>query len=480
MTVSSTTPMSSPTSSSSTSSSSSSTTQTNEVTINGVKIKIASTKKTITNVEAALYPKSNRNNMSPEKLNDLFEKAVSKTQTKYDILNLKIADPDKLEETYDLEMAISRTKAHHIKYDMNDVFTIVKPNADPTKFEFVNLYDNYALLTEREVADSNEWYATMTEGDDNAWFLQNLKLTHEHLSNNVEDSLVTKINETYYTYPVEKRGGPLFFKLMMDLLQNNSQEAAAYLVNVVINLKITDFDGENVDKVISLIRGAINRLENLRTKSGKTAIPDDFTDSIIKVFKTSSVPAFNALFEHFSIAVQLSSFGGSTTTSVAVKDILRFAELQYRKLSSTNEWTGVKTKANQSVFHAPVNKKAEVTCFNCGGKHSLKECTKPRDDAKIKANRKLFWNNKVGNKGNNNKNDTSTKKQGPQSASTTTKSKNAKIVAGVSLMVKIITIIIVTSVGSLWMLQLQHLLLQLFRRTILYPSHMWPHIHHPP
>jgi hypothetical protein len=42
---------------------------------------------------------------------------------------------------------------------------------------------------------------------------------------------------------MEERGGPLFFKLLMDLLQNNSTEAAEYLVNVVKNLKITNFDG---------------------------------------------------------------------------------------------------------------------------------------------------------------------------------------------------------------------------------------------
>ena len=382
------------------------TTMPSELFINGVKVTLAATKKVVTSVTTALYTKAQRNTLSAEKLNDLFDKAVNKTQVKYDILNLKIADPDKLEDTYDLEMAISRTQAHHMKYDMHDVFTVVKPHADITKYEFVNLYDNYAQLTEQEVADSNEWYATMTDGVENISFVQNLKLTHEHLTNNVEDNLVTKINETYYSYPVEKRGGPLFFKIMMDLLQNNSQEAAAYLVNVVVNLKITDFSGENVEKVVSLIRGAINRLENLRTKTGKSAIPEDFAESILKVFKTSSVPAFNALFEHYRIAVQLSMFGTSTTTVVSVKEILRFAELQYRKLSSTNEWTGVRTKANQSIFVAPINvnnsSKKDIICFNCGGKHYINDCPKPKDENKIKANRKLFWNNKQSNKGKSN------------------------------------------------------------------------------
>jgi hypothetical protein len=37
-------------------------------------------------------------------------------------MDLKIADPDKLEETYDLEMIIVCTRAHHIKYDVKISF----------------------------------------------------------------------------------------------------------------------------------------------------------------------------------------------------------------------------------------------------------------------------------------------------------------------------------------------------------------------
>ena len=150
--------------------------------------------------------------MPAEKLNELFERAVAKSQVKYELLNLQIDDPDKLKDTYDLEMAISRMQSHHLKYDMHDVFTVVKPDVDPSKFKFVNLYEDYAQVSAEEVAASNEWYA-MTEDPENKWFLQNFKLTREHLANNSEDSLVTKVNKTYYTYPVECRGGPLFFKI---------------------------------------------------------------------------------------------------------------------------------------------------------------------------------------------------------------------------------------------------------------------------
>ena len=89
------------------------------VTINGVKVKVALVKKHVTSENNVLYPKDNRDLMSPEKLNELFERAISKSlPTIYTAMDLKLDDPDKLAETYDLEMIIARTCTHHVKYDM--------------------------------------------------------------------------------------------------------------------------------------------------------------------------------------------------------------------------------------------------------------------------------------------------------------------------------------------------------------------------
>lgn len=40
-------------------------------------------------------------------------------------------------------------------------------------------------------------------------------------------------------------------------------------------------------------------------------------------------------------------------------------------------------------------KTAQNACFNCDGDHSIRDCTKPRDFAKIKHNRAKFTNNKL-------------------------------------------------------------------------------------
>ena len=99
---------------------------------------------------------------------------------------------------------------------------------------------------------------------------------------------------------------------MIDILQNNSEEAMAYLINKVKGLKLTNFDGEDVTKVVSLMRGAMSRLGNINTKSGKSTLPDDFAETLLEVFKTSSVAEFNALSMHFSIQTQLANFLNSS------------------------------------------------------------------------------------------------------------------------------------------------------------------------
>jgi uncharacterized protein YaaW (UPF0174 family) len=252
---------------------------------------------------------------------------------------MKIKDPAKLRETYDLAMMINSTRLHHADFDMTDVFTVVIfDTVDPKKLlRTVDLYRDYGNVTEKEVAKSNRFYATRVVGDDAKLFLQNLQLTYKHLVHNTEDDLVTKVNETYSEYPTAECGGPLFFKIMMDKLQNNSEDAATYLISVVKSLKITDYDGENVDNVVSLVRGTHKRLLNLKSRTQKSLLPDDFAETLLQVFQTSSVPEFNTLFAHEKTQLELTELRTGEKKYPAISDILSFATAQYRKLYATGE-----------------------------------------------------------------------------------------------------------------------------------------------
>ena len=150
-----------------------------------------------------------------------------------------------------------------------------------------------------------------------------------------------------------------------------------------------------MEQVVSLIRGATSRLENLLDDKGKTAIPEDFVDDLIDILQTTSVSEFNELFSHYSRSTKLTNFiSGAKKKKPSISHILKFAEEQYRILYSSGKWTGVQTKLEETAFTSNTNS-TKYRCFNCGGNHKLENCSIKRNDERIRANRKLFFDNKV-------------------------------------------------------------------------------------
>jgi hypothetical protein len=67
---------------------------------------------------------------------------------------------------------------------------------------------------------------------------------------------------------------------MIKKLQLDTDNAVQYLINNVKNMKITHYEGENVSRVVSLVRGAYKRLKGV----GLNKLPDEFPKWIGEVF----------------------------------------------------------------------------------------------------------------------------------------------------------------------------------------------------
>jgi hypothetical protein len=334
---------------------------------------------------------------------------------KFAHFNVSIHDPETLNTSSDIGALINRLKAHHNKYDFSAVFTIVKPDPDDpddsSKYQYSNLYTDYPQVTVSEVAESNEWWATMT--DENVAYMQDLKATLDHLIANSEDTLVNKVNETHLSYPAVQQGGPLFFKIMMDMLQDNSEDSAEFIISQVKNLKISEEKDEDVETVITKIRAAEQRLKNLKTRSGRQAYPAEFPDYILKVFQTSSVLEFNDFFKTLGVQQQIATLKSKTPDKdrLTTEQIISWAESHYRSLKTKEEWSGASPKSHASNF---VAQSSGPTCFNCGGPHTLKECPKPHDASRITANKTAFWKNKKEKKGTPTKPQSNKSDKGPR------------------------------------------------------------------
>ncbi len=224
-----------------------------------------------------------------------------------------------------------------------------------------------------------------------------MKLTFQFLENNTTERLWDKCIEAYENYKPQERGGPLLFIIMMKRLQVDTDAAVEYLRNSVKTMKVTNFDGEDVSRVVSLIRGVWKRLKGV----GESKVPSDFSKQILAVFQTSTVPEFNALFEH-SNGLEIKTRTDPGKEKWPSPDVLfEMAESKYLELHQIDKWSGVTTKANQTVFNASAGA-ATITCrcFNCGSlDHSLPKCPKPRNEQQIEQRKTAFQKEKAAKSG---------------------------------------------------------------------------------
>jgi hypothetical protein len=198
----------------------------------------------------------NRDGMLSDKLAELFVKATRVEHTKYDLSSFLIDDQDKLDDTYNLDKNTERTRQAMGNYDYDNVFNIVeqdKPLGSPENLVLTktrDLFKDYVIMTPDEVAWSNKWYRTWTA---EIWFEQNLKLSFDFLENHCSKELWDKTMDKYNRYSEVEKGGPLFFVIMMSKLLSNTEQASDALTKRIRDFKISNLQGENVDKATSLI-----------------------------------------------------------------------------------------------------------------------------------------------------------------------------------------------------------------------------------
>jgi len=122
-----------------------------------------------------------------------------------------------------------------------------------------------------------------------------------------------------YVKPIES-GGPLFLIVMLKEITTVSQDSIRALTSRITGFKISDVIGENVQKAVSQLHGAITRLAVVNQ------VPNDLPDKLLEVLATSSVSEFNEIFLQMARAKKYSS------VEIEVKKILEVGEDAYFEL----------------------------------------------------------------------------------------------------------------------------------------------------
>ena len=347
------------------------------LTLNGIEIELRDEQETHFSEVNTLYKKADRADLYKKDRLALIAAATEKKEATYfTALALALDDESKLDDCYNIGTKVEKVEARHRLYDMHDVFTIVVPEADgkTLKEEAYNLYTEYATVTPDMVASSNKWYNSWPKGP--TW-QENLNWTHQFFEYNVATEVAEKVNELYMLYPIESRGGPLYFILLMNQLLSQTEEAVLALQVRLKKLNLKNIPGENVDKAISLARAAILRLETFN----KT--PEDLVRNLLKSFQTTSVASFNEVFRHMEKQRFLDQALGGGRDKLTASGIFNVAAAQYRLLWEEGEWTGVRTQG-EAIFTNRTGGRTRGVCWNCGNpNHQLPDCKLPRDQSKI-------------------------------------------------------------------------------------------------
>ena len=380
----------------------------------------------------AHYPKTERKDYKKKERMELLDKIQAKQQRDlFKSLTVSVNDPQKMTTTRSLVELLTENKRNLQKYDLLDVYTIVFPKEgcfqtgnnnyrqlveEDGTVKTNDLFVNYLKLTTADVAASNKWFNAFAPDDAQA--NTDLDWSLAYYEKNVDADLYSKVHTKMSKHPIDEQGGPLFLKIMLDLV-TTSAEANLRAIEVVLDTyKIkTSCPGEDIETVVGLFTAIFDTLGSLRDGE----LPADSVKKLLGIFQTTSVDDFNSQFETLEkayvqagIRYQLDSEFGIRSSSSDLKNnmksakyTLAYAEKAYRDLLQSGHWDkALQQTPGESAFFSqgntdgrqpeqPLdfrrNRNTVGPCHNCGSTtHQLNQCPHPIDEARVAASKAKF------------------------------------------------------------------------------------------
>jgi hypothetical protein len=283
---------------------------------------------------------------------------------------------DQLVECYNLSLRIEELKLTMKKTDTIggfDIFAqiITSPQTPmPAELPLIEKIDELTETIVRASIRFKRYYGQTFD-------IQDLQWSQELIENSCDEDLRIKVLERLRPIPDVEQGGPLFYYMMIQLIQTDAEQAVRTLIDKLEHLSLKTLSGENIFTACSLIRGVLARLKSVNQ------VPHDVETTLLDILQTSSVEDFNTVFKTLSD----SKFLGIALAKTA-DEILILAERLYTRLLSKGVWTGV-GRVGKSTFIADgkhnaavddiTDKLATPVCWNCGQTgHLSNECGKPK------------------------------------------------------------------------------------------------------
>ena len=271
-----------------------------QITIEGVPLKIRSTPAVTDFTPPKRWTKDARSALDP-KVKEIFLRSaqgwVLAKDNKLQVMTIKEDDEKLLFSVKNLQQQLETLQEHCYNHDIADVFNIVEPidiaNSSEVSGTTYNLFADYATLHPAQVALSCAWYNLWVDDES---VHENLRITYELVRNNCDTDLWSKASIKYKEFAAIQRGGPLALYFALNRVLDVSENSLENLVTRYEALELTKFRGENVEDAISLVK-CIHQVLTQCSTDLRTYVPQNFNESLLKILQTSSIGDFNDVFD---------------------------------------------------------------------------------------------------------------------------------------------------------------------------------------
>ena len=289
---------------------------------------------------------------------------------KFSMLKSDAVETEQLESVYDLAMRVDELKRSLSNSGLVELFLIYEideKRGSRLKTVPKNLLDHYGTISLDDVVVTVKW---VKEWDDDH-FVWAQTLTLRLVESSCEPELRERVSEQMMGMSPFASGGATYFKLAMMSITSMSYTVSMTLSIRLTKLTIKQFDGEDVLKLISFLRGAIQRLKM------NDMLPPHMPYLVYQMLQTSSCTTFNGFFASLYAREQADIAVAGGLQQLDTETLFRLADQQYR--AHIEEGTWVKKSRHGAGFLAG------VICWYCKQEgHLSKDCKKKLRDSKRK------------------------------------------------------------------------------------------------
>jgi hypothetical protein len=202
-----------------------------------------------------------------------------------------------------------------------------------------------------------------------------------HFKNHANDNLYNDVNKAFLKHDKKERGGPLFFKLLVDILLSSNETSLSSLESTIKKFNIAKDGMDDIPETIKTLEaGSLTILAMQDDGSERSPLPEKYVVDLFKVFQTTSVPLFNdkmaALHANLDLH-RLTRKEKSLNTINNLESIFEIASNYYTELFNEGVWTQATLESAESTFNVFWKNR----CWNCKKEYcTVTQCNLPIDN----------------------------------------------------------------------------------------------------